>query len=170
MIAPATPTRIAMVLAGALSLTACNQNTAPGNDRAARLDPAPTPAPIEPARTALANVSPGLIKPETMSHADIEALGGRAGRCAMTLTEVAYPSFLFETGAAGVIKLNGKLIPLPEVREGLYRAGGLTVSISLLDEEGNAGSQGMQMIVVPPGAGDEIGFHGYVQCHEGARV
>lgn len=162
--------RATLLTMAALSLSACNQNTALGNDRAAQLQPAPTPAPVEPVEAALANVSPAIIKPETMSPADIEALGGRAGRCAMTLTEVAYPSFLFETGAAGVIKLNGKLIPLPEVREGVYRAGDLTVSISLLDEEGNAGSQGMQMIVVPPGADDELGYHGYVQCYAEAEI
>lgn len=160
----------AILLIGALSMTACNENTALGNDRAAQLQPAPTPAPVVPAKAALANVAPAIIKPETMSLADIEALGGRAGRCAMTLTEVAFPSFLFEPGVTGAIKLNGKLIPLPEVRKGLYQSGGLTVSISLLDEESNAGSQGMQMIVVPPGADDELGYHGYVQCYEEVEV
>ena len=160
----------AILLIGALSLTACNENTALGNDRAAQLQPAPTPAPVVPAQAALANVAPAIIKPETMSLADLQALGGRTGLCAMKLTEVAYPSFLFAPGVTGVIKLNGKLIPLPEVREGVYQSGGLTVSIRLLEDEGNAGSQGMQMIVVPPGAADELGYHGYVECYEGAEV
>jgi len=159
-----------LAVAGALSLAGCNQNTAIGNDREAQLDPVPEPSPVMSASAALRNVSPALIKPETMSDIDIEALGGREGRCAIILTEVAFPSFLYEPGGAGTIKLNGKLIVLPSTGEGRFEDGGLTVTISLLEEEGNAGSQGMQMIVVPPGAPDEIGYHGYVRCHEEAEA
>ncbi|MAC57568.1 MAG: hypothetical protein CMH85_04695, partial [Novosphingobium sp.] len=55
----------------ALGLTACNRNTAVGNDREALLDPAPAAAPIESASAALENVSTAIIKPETMSKADV---------------------------------------------------------------------------------------------------
>ena len=156
--------RLLTIVVAAITLTACNQNTAPGNDREAQLDPAPAPAPIEPPEAALASVAVEMIKPETMADADIEALGGRQGRCAVKLTEVGFPSFLYQPGVSGAIKLNGKLIPLPQTGPGRYQAGDLLVTLRALDEKGNAGLQAMEMVVVPPGADDEIGYRGYVQC------
>ncbi len=156
--------RLLTIVVAAITLAACNQNTALGNDREAQLDPAPAPAPIEPPEAALANVAVEMIKPETMADVDIEALGGRQGRCAVKLTEVGFPSFLYQPGVSGAIKLNGKLIPLPQTGPGRYQAGDLLVTLRTLDEKGNAGLQAMEMVVVPPGADDEIGYRGYVQC------
>jgi len=153
-----------------LALTGCNRNTAPGNDREAAVDAPPTPAPVMGAETALANVAPEIIKPETMSNADIQALGGREGRCAVKLTEVAFPSFLYQSGGSGAIKLNGKLIVLPAAGEGRFTDGDLSVTLRLLDDEGNAGLRAMQMIVVPPGAADELGYSGYVECYRGGKA
>jgi len=39
-----------------------------------------------------------------------------------------------------------------------------------LGDESKAGLQTMEMIVVPPGADDEIGYRGYVQCFEKNRT
>ena len=156
---------IAAIAALILPLSACNENTATGNDREARLDPAPKAAPIESASAALQNVAPALVKPETMSNADLQALGGKQGRCEVMLTEVAIPSFLYEPGGSGAIKLNGRLIPLTPAGENRFADGGLSVTLHPLEEEGNAGSPGMRMIVIPPGAKDEIGYDGYVRCH-----
>jgi len=150
-----------------LALTGCNRNTAVGNDREAQLDPPPTAAPVMHAEAALANVATEIIKPETMSNADIQALGGRSGRCAVKLTEVAFPSFLYRPGGSGAIKLNGKLIALAPAGEGRFADGDLSVMLRPLGEEGNAGLKAMQMIVVPPGATDELGYSGYVQCYDG---
>lgn len=150
----------------ALALAACNQNTAIGNDREAQLEPAPTPAPIMQAGPALANVATAAIKPETMSDVDIQALGGRRGRCAVVLTEVAFPSFLYEPQGQGAIKLNGKLIVLPRTGADRFADAGLIVTLQPGDEEGDAGLQAMEMIVVPPGAKDEIGYSGYVRCFD----
>lgn len=155
--------RAAAVLA-VLALAACNRNTAPGNDREAQIDHAPSPAPVMAAAKALDNVTAGAIKPETMSDADIAALGGRKGRCAVKLTEVGFPSFLYEPGGNGAIKLNGKLILLPAAGAGRYEDGGLIVTLRPVDDTGNAGLEAMEMIVVPPGAKEEIGYRGYVQC------
>ena len=33
-----------------------------------------------------------------------------------------------------------------------------------LDTTGNAGLRGLEIIVVPPGAKDELGYHGFVGC------
>src|SRR3546814_10051001 len=105
------------IVSAALALSACNQNTAAGNDREARVEPAPTPAPIMHAQEALQNVATAIIKPETMSNADVQALGGRQGRCAVVLTEVAFPSFLYLPQGSGALKPHGKLIVLPRTGE-----------------------------------------------------
>jgi hypothetical protein len=161
---------LAMIVVLALPLVACNQNTAIGNDRESQLEPAPTPAPIMAAAPALENIATAIIKPETMSGVDIEALGGKRGRCAVKLTEVGFPSFLYEPDGPGAIKLNGKLIVLPNTGEGRYEDGGLIVTLRSVDATGNAGLQAMDMIVVPPQSSDEIGYRGYVQCYEGAAT
>lgn len=148
----------------AMPLAACNRNTAPGNDREAQLDAAPTPAPIMPASAALANVATAIIKPETMTDADVRAIGGTRARCVFRLTEVAFPSFVFESGRRGFIKLNGKLIPVDAAGPDRYVSGDLLVTTRLLGDEGSAGLQAMELIVVPPGAKDEIGYRGYVVC------
>lgn len=155
----------ALIVAAALPIAACNQNTAIGNDREAQLEPAAPAAPVESAAEALEGIAVALIKPETMSAADIAAVGGREGRCAVKLTEVAFPSFLYEPNGGGVIKLNGKLIPLPRQGENRFLDGDLLVALRPVGGEGNAGLPQMEMIVVPPEAKDEIGYRGYVQCY-----
>ena len=159
-------TLAAIALPLALSLAGCNRNTATGNDREAQLDPAPSAAEIASATEALRNVSTALIKPETMSPADIAALGGLTGKCAVRLTEVAFPSFVYESGVRGVIKLNGKLIPLPATGQNSFRSGELGVTLLPNDEEGDAGLPAIDMIVVPPGAEDELGYAAFVECRD----
>lgn len=159
--------RAVAILAIALALAGCNRNTALGNDREAQVDPAPTPAPVTAPQAALANVSAALVKPETMSDADLAALGGMEGKCAVRLTELGFPSFVFAPGEAGAIKLNGKLIPLPAAGRGRFSEGGLRVILRPRDERGDAGLAGMDMIVLPPGAKDEIGYAGFIDCTQG---
>src|SRR3546814_6387472 len=110
-----------------------------GNDREARVEPAPTTAPIMHAQEALQNVATAIIRPETMSNADVQALGGRQGRCAVVLTEVAFPSFLYLPQGSGAIKLNGKLIVLPRTGEKQFADGGLSVTLRSVAEKGAAG-------------------------------
>lgn len=152
--------------ASALSLgvAGCNQNTAPGNDREAELEPPASPVAIEPASVALANVATAIIKPETMTQADVKAIGGTDGRCVFRLTEVGFPSFVYEAGEEGFIKLNGKLIPLQAAGRDRFTSDNLLVATRAVDETGNAGMQAMEVIVVPPEAKDEIGYRGYVKC------
>ncbi|GMM93731.1 MULTISPECIES: DUF6692 family protein [Erythrobacteraceae] len=150
----------------AIALSGCNQNTAIGNDREAQLDPAPTPVPIEPASQALQNVATAIVKPETMSDADIQAIGGTAGRCVYRLTEVGFPTFVYQPDSEAFIKLNGKIIPLSADGPDRFTSGELLVTTRLIDEEGNAGLQAQEIIVVPPGAKDELGYRGYVRCDD----
>ena len=160
------PFRLACTAVAMASLAACNQNTAPGNDRESQLAAAPTPAPVTSAGEALSGIATALVQPETMSDADIATLGGLAGRCAIRLTEVSAPSFLYEPGGTGAIKLNARLIPLPRVGEGRFASGGLTVALRPIEGEGEAGLPEHEMIVMLPGAADELGFRGYRQCYE----
>lgn len=153
-----------------LALAACNSNSSPGADREAQVDPAPTPAPRMAAAEALSGVAVEAVEPETMSDADIAALGGMDGKCAVRLTEVALPSFVYELGGAGAIKLNGKLIPLPPTGEGRFADGGLIVQLRAVEGEGNAGLPEHEMIVMLPGAKDERGYRGYLQCPGGERT
>lgn len=151
----------------ALVLTGCNRNTAIGNDREAQLDPAPTAAPVVRAAAALENVAPALIKPETMSFADLAVLRPLAGDCAVRLTEVAFPSFIYTPGAAGTIKLNGKLIRLPATDDMRFADQGLTVTLRPGEERGDAGLEEIDMIVVPPDADQEAGYAGFRDCNIG---
>jgi len=153
-----------------MGLAACNQNTELGNDREGQIDAAPAPAPIMSAAAALENVAKAAIKPETMSDADIAALGGKRGRCAVKLTEVGFPSFLYGREARGAIKLNGKLIILPKTSENRFEGDGLIVRLQPVDGVGNAGLQSIDFVIVPPGAKDEIGYRGYVRCYDNGDV
>ena len=154
-----------MLLVGLSALLAgCNQNTAIGNDREAELDPPAEATAIEPASSALQGVATALVKPETMSDADIAAIGGEQGRCVFRLTEVGFPTFLYEPNGSGFIKLNGKLIPVEPDGTDRFASGELLVTTQMLGDEGNAGLQALRLIVVPPGAKDELGFDGYTTC------
>lgn len=160
-------TRAILVLAAASALAACNSNTAPGNDQEAEREAPAEAAPQMSASEALSGIATGAIQPETMTDADVASLGGLDGRCALRLTEVGLPSLLYggDTTEA-TIKLNGKLITLPSVGENLYRDGGLSVRFRPVDEEaGRGGRREAEMIVMLPGAEDELGFRGYEVCY-----
>lgn len=158
--------KFAILSLAVLPLAACNTNTATGNDREAQLDPPATAAPVESAASALANLSPGLMLPETMSGADLAALGaGKA--CQFRLTEVAFPSFVYDTSGRGAIKINGKLIPVTASGTGRYANGDLRIRTRPLDDEGDAGLQMQELIIAGPGMKDEFGFWGYTTCPAG---
>lgn len=161
------PLAIPSIIFAAVLLAGCNRNSATGNDREAQLDPAPTPAPMMHAANALDNIATALLKPETMTPADLAVLAPLAGHCAVRLTEVARPSFVFAPGATGTIKLNGKLIRLPATGELQYAESGVAVTLQPGTERGDAGLEAIDMILVLPGAGDEVGYSGFSDCSIG---
>lgn len=144
----------------------CNRNSSPGNDRAAQIDAAPAPAPHMRATEALSGIATDAIQAETMNDADIASLGGANGKCLIRLTRVGFPSFVHNgPGRTGVIKLNGKLIPMRADRTGLFSDAGLRVAIRPVNTRFNAnGLREADMIVMLPGAKDEIGYRGYEDC------
>ncbi|MGB7405438.1 MAG: DUF6692 family protein [Pacificimonas sp.] len=148
------------VSAALLTLAACNSNTAPGNDRMAELEAAPSAAPQESAAKALANVAPEGLYPGILSDADVASIGGTADRCVFRMDRVGLPSFIYGGGEGGTIKLNGKLVMLPQAGNVTYADAGLTVE---MDENAGSGDDAT-MIVRIPGAADEVGFRGYSSC------
>ncbi|WP_126173985.1 DUF6692 family protein [Altericroceibacterium xinjiangense] len=149
-------------------LSACNSNTAPGNDEESQFGAAPTPAPVVSADEALDGIAVEVVQPEIMTNADLVVLGGLEGKCDVRLTKIAYPSFVFErAGQQGWIKLNQKLIPLARAGENLFVAGDLQVTIRGVDEPLEIDEQReAEMILLLPEAKDELGFRGYGQCYE----
>lgn len=155
-----------LAVAAGLALAGCNSNTAPGNDKESQLDaPAKAVAQAD-AATALAGIATGAIQPETMTRADVAGIGGSSGRCQFRMTEVGYPSLVYG-GAKNVatIKLNGKLITLPSAGEGKYADGGLSVAVKPVDAEaGRGGRREAEMVIMLPGAKDELGYRGFSVC------
>ena len=158
--------RLTILTAAGLALAGCNSNTAPGNDREAALEAPAKAAPRVAASEALAGVATETLQPETMTPADLASLGGIKGRCVIRLTEVAAPSLVYGGGADNAeIKLNGKLITLPATGAGTYTDGGLTVAVTPVDAPAKAGKRReTEMVVLLPGAKNELGFRGYSVC------
>ena len=154
-------------IAAAVALAACNSNTAPGNDQEAEREAPAEASPQMSAGEALSGIATAAVMPETMTDADVASLGGLDGRCAIRLTEVGFPSLLHGgDGDQAFIKLNGKLIPLPAAGEGLYRDSGLVVRVRSLDDDAErAELHEAEMVVMLPGAEDELGFRGFEICY-----
>ncbi|MDT0577004.1 hypothetical protein RM533_12580 [Croceicoccus sp. F390] len=157
--------RVSAAVAGAaMLLSACNQNTAPGNDREAQLDPVLTPAPAASAADALAGIATSAIQPVPLTSADLAGLGGLGGKCAFRFTAVSFPAFVYDA-ARGTIKLNGTLITLPATSEGRFAEAGLQVLVRPIETDFDSGGRRKaEMIVQLPDAPDELGFRGYEVC------
>lgn len=160
-----------LAAAAALALAGCNRNTAPGNDAEAQLDHAPTPAPTMAASAALSGIATEAVTIETMNDADVASLGGLEGKCSVRLTAVAFPSFLYDSPrGTGYVKLNAKLIPLAAQGGGLFADGDLRVVVRPVEEAfGDDGRREAELILMLPGAEDELGYRGYEVCPQAAE-
>lgn len=150
-----------------LGLAACTGNTAPGNDREARLDP-PEPPAQRAAAASLTQLDPGLLKPETMTDADVATLSPVAGACLFRYTEVGLPVFVYPANgaAAATIKLNGKLIELPPAGGLAFADGGIRVEMNHPDGVREGGQQPADLVLRLAGARDELGFRGVTYCRQ----
>ena len=156
----------AWLAAGALlGAVACVDNTAPGNDREARLDPPERPAPTAAAEAAVSGVDVSLLHPQIMTDADRGAVPGPPPACTFRFTRVGYPVFLYATGpgGSGTIKLNGKLVTLPATSDGVFADGGVSVRVRMLEAEGE-GQRPAELVLRLPGARNELGYHGFTEC------
>lgn len=155
---------LALVLAVAAAGSGCVDNSSPGNDREASLEPAAPAAERMSVQQALDGVSTGLLYPEVMTDADLGSLPDSPGNCVFRFTRVGFPVFVSDS-AAGVIKLNGKLIRLPTTGADRYGEGAVDVSFRPLDREERGGAAfTAELVLRLEGAPNELGFHGYAEC------
>lgn len=154
------------MLAATLAIAGCNSNSGPGNDKERQLDSPTASAPKMGAVEALSGVATDAVQVETMSDADVAGVGGLVGKCTIRLTAIGFPSFLRDgAGKNGIIKLNGKLIPLRSSGDGLYTDGGLRVVLKPIEKSfGSDGMRKADMIVMLPDAKDELGYRAYEKC------
>lgn len=157
---------LVLLLAAGTLAAACVDNPAPGNDREAALDPPARPAQVATAEAALQGVSPHLVMPEIITDADQRNLPDVGGSCRFRMTRVGFPVVVY--GRSGIVKLNGKLVPLDGRGDGRFSAGGVEVSVRPLEDAGDGEDDGGQFpaefVIRLPGASDELGFHGYGEC------
>ncbi len=153
---------VGVALLGVLA-SGCVDNVAPGNDREAGLEPPAAPAEVAAAATALAGVATELLQPEIMTDADLGAAPDVGGSCLFRFTEVGFPAVAYGTSA--VLKLNGKLVPLPGAGDGRYSDAGIDVTVRPIEESASAGAQfPAEFVLRLPDAPNELGFHGFASC------
>jgi hypothetical protein len=123
-----------------LMATACNQNTAPGNDREAGSAPKAPPAQLVGPDMAVSQADRNSIELLTMPPDEAaRALGGPTS-CSFRMTRVGFPVLVTRTDGAAAVKLNEKLTLLnPAKAVGaagakMFGAGEVTVLINPLNK------------------------------------
>jgi hypothetical protein len=159
--------RVVVVLTTLALASACTDNTAPGNDREAALDPPARAAEVMAAGAALQGVATGLVMPQIMTDADLGAVPATGRRCVYRMTRVGLPVLVYGS-AGGVVKLNDKLVPLEAAGDGRFAADGVTVTVRPLEDDAGTTPDGelfeAELVLRLPGAPNELGFHGFAGC------
>lgn len=144
-------------------MVGCLDNSAPGNDREARLDPPTRAAQVAAAGAAISGVETGLIQPEIITEVDLTNVPNTAERCRFRMTKVGFPVVMY--GSSAMVKLNGQLVPLPGMGNERYGADGVQVTIRPLEEADDpAVPFEAEFVLTLPGAPNELGFHGFATC------
>ena len=151
------------LLAIAILGAGCVENTAPGNDREAHLEPPSNPAEVATVGAALQNVATGALYPQTMTDADLTNLPELGDRCVFRFTRVGLPVFVYGPATA-VIKLNDKLVPLSPRGEDAYGEGPVQVTIRPLEEGEAEGPVLTEFVLRLEDAPNELGFRGFLEC------
>ena len=152
-------TALLPLVALGLVASACENNSAPGNDREAQLAPPEPPAEIVAASEAIEGVENGLLLPQPMTEADLRTIPAEASRCLFSYTGVGEPVLGY--GSSSVLKLNGKLVLLPGAADGRYSANGVNVTVRPVAEPARGGELHRRG-GASPGAQDRV--------HRGDRV
>lgn len=154
----------ALTIAAVLLAAACNDNYAVGNDRESELDPPAQPAEVMAAGAALQGIATSLVIPQIMTPADQRNVPAVANPCEFRMASVGEPVVVYGPQQA-VVKLNGKLVPLPASGTDSYATDGVTVTVRPVEGEAEAeGAFEAEFILRLPGAKDELGYHGYADC------
>jgi hypothetical protein len=155
---------VTLSLAMAILAAACTENTAPGNDREARLDAPSEPAKMESAREALSGVAVGLVMPEILTVPDQRPLPDPGEACRFRMTRVGFPVAVYDRSAV-TVKLNGRLVSLPATGDGRYADAGVEVTLQPLEARTSPSETvATEFVLRLPGAPNELGFHGVASC------
>ncbi len=161
-----------LVLACGLALGGCGD--ARPDDRIMGTPPPPVAEPA-PAGAALQGANIPTLDPVTLDEAEIAAVLGPGAWCAFHYTRSGKPVAAFQVDRRrGVVKLNGKLIPLayaPAADGGRLSAEALSLDISTGEpaQEANAGLVEAEMVFsLRQGEGLTVGYGGYYGCAGGA--
>lgn len=170
--------RFAAPLAAAL-LAGCGQSPAP--------DDAPAPAPetvrVEPAAQALAGAHVRTLDPATLLDAEILKVVGARPHCIFRYTSAGKPVVVVGAGTGdtpevGVVKLNGKLVPLEPDRAATgLKPGGFALAADRVrvrvqpDQPVNASDASQRIeaeMLFEVGQELKVGYGGYLECRPGA--
>lgn len=143
-------------------VSGCVDNTSPGNDREAELDPPRRPAHFASAGEAIDGVATHLLMPEIMTDADLANVTHEGDGCLFRMTRVGLPVLVY--GADAIVKMNGRLVSLEGRGNGRYVADGVEVSVRPLTAGTDEGQFPAQFVLRLPGAANELGFHGFSEC------
>ena len=156
-------------MALATQMGGCADNESPGNDREAQLDRPSPPAEMAEGDAAIAGVETSLLHPELIIDSDLAAVTLEAGMCEFRYTRVDFPSFLYSSsGTSALIKLNGKLVPMSGSGGGGFTSGGVRAQIREIAEGEGDELRQSELILMLPGAPNELGYRGFSSCPEAA--
>ena len=153
-------------------LAACGEDAAP--DDVTEPVHSPEIARILPAGEAIAGAHIPTLDPATMVDAEIEKVLGRGPRCEFRYTSEGRPVLAARTAAgseapAGVVKLNGHLVPLQRDTAGAQSIvlGADPVRMAVTPDGGAAAADARQReanAVFEIGNGLRVGYRGYYRC------
>ena len=152
------------LLAIALIVSGCPENSAPGNDREAHLDQPKPPASLAAVDGVVQGLDPSVLIPQAMTEDDVRSLPVELRPCVFRFTEEGQPVVTYGSGGA-VLKLNGTLARVPSSGDGRYGSSGVDITLRTIDEEeAEDGFVRTEFVLRVPGAADELGYHGFAEC------
>lgn len=173
--------RLATAALVAGSLAGCGQNEAPDDGPA----PAPPVVRVLPAQQAIAGAEVRKLDPASLNRAEIVEVVGNGPQCIFRYTRAGKPVVVAALGTggspqAGVVKLNGHLVPLradtPAGEAGPVRlalvADPVRIEIQPVQAGGDlpqpGGSQVEADLVFQVGQSLTVGYGGYLECRQQA--
>ncbi len=163
-----------VVLTLALTAAACNNNTAPGNDRSAETAPPPSQSPVTSVEKAINEADRMAIEPSSMTIQDYKQVVGESIDCKFQMTAVGMP-ILVAKNRTGALKINGKVVELESPgatpSEGIelnMSAGDIHVTVTPLEDEGVQPDKGFSQreanLVFDLKKGRKVGYQGFYLC------
>ena len=155
--------RVIPLLALALTVSACPENSAPGNDRESELDPPQPPAPLASVDAVVQGLEPSVLIPQAMTEGDVRSLPPELRSCVFRFTREGQPIVTYGPGGA-VLKLNSELAQVSRIGDGRYASAGADMTMREIDGgEDDAGLRA-EFVFRVAGAANELGYRGFSEC------